>query len=258
MIFFMHECEEVLGYTFKDKVLLRACFTHSSYAHEHGGEKNNERLEFFGDSILGFVTAEYLMAKYPDLDEGRLTAYKQQLVSREPLSRAIEKSGLDQFLMYGEGEKKNSKENHQSANENLYEAIVAGIYIDGGIEEVKKFVKRTLFSKINITAGKKDKATDESAKLLDHKGKLQEIVQKRKLGNIVYVVKNKVGPDHDPMFTIAVTVDGKELATAKGRKKSDAEKQCAKLALEKIEKEKANKNKTKKKQTVKTKNKPKG
>ena len=152
MIFFMHECEEVLGYTFKDKVLLRACFTHSSYAHEHGGEKNNERLEFFGDSILGFVTAEYLMAKYPDLDEGRLTAYKQQLVSREPLSRAIEKSGLDQFLMYGEGEKKNSKENHQSANENLYEAIVAGIYIDGGIEEVKKFVKRTLFSKININS----------------------------------------------------------------------------------------------------------
>ena len=234
MIFFMHECEEKLGYSFKDKSLLRLCFTHPSYAHEHGGVKNNERLEFFGDSILGFITAEYLMAKFPDVHEGVLTEYKQQLVSKEPLSKAIEKSGLEEFLMYGEGERKNDPDRHRSARENLFEAIVAGIYLDGGIEEAKKFVKKFLFSKISIKTGKKQVEKNDIA--VDYKGKLQEFIQKKKLGTLLYVVKERTGPDHDPTFTIAVTVNDKELASAKGRKKSDAEKEAARLALSKLEK----------------------
>ena len=253
MIFFMHECEDKLGYSFKDKTLLRLCFTHPSYAHEHGGIKNNERLEFFGDSILGFITAEYLMDKFPDANEGLLTAYKQQLVSAEPLSKAIEKSGLYEFLMFGEGEKKNSPEHHRSARENLFEAIVAGIYLDGGIEEAKKFVKRTLFSKTNLVGGVKNKVKDN--KPTDYKGKLQEYVQKNKLGTLLYVVKERSGPDHDPLFTVAVTVDDKELAFAKGRKKSDAEKEAARLALESFESPKGKKKvvPTAKKQTQKSK-----
>lgn len=230
MIFYLHECEEKLGYSFKDKTLLRLCFTHSSYAHEHGGVKNNERLEYFGDSILGFITAEYLMDKYPQADEGLLTDYKQQLVSGEPLSRAIEKSGLDEFLMFGEGERKNGFEHHRAARENLFEAIVAGIYLDGGLEEAKKFVKRFLFTKIPIKVCNSKKP--ETCRPSDYKGKLQEYVQKNKLGTLLYSVKKRTGPDHDPTFTIAVTVDGRELATAKGRKKSDAEKESARLALE--------------------------
>ena len=231
MIFYMHECEEKLGYSFKDKTLLRLCFTHPSYAHEHGGVKNNERLEYFGDSILGFITAEYLMQKFPEADEGLLTDYKQQLVSCEPLSKAIEKSGLYEFLMFGEGEKRNSPEHHRSAKENLFEAIVAGIYIDGGIEEAKRFVKRTLLSKTQLV-GTKNRDTSLSCKPTDYKGKLQEYVQKYKLGTLLYFVKERSGPDHEPLFTMAVTVDGKEIAFAKGRKKSDAEKEAAKIALE--------------------------
>lgn len=230
MIFYLHECEEKLGYSFKDKTLLRLCFTHSSYAHEHGGVKNNERLEYFGDSILGFITAEYLMEKYPQADEGLLTDYKQQLVSSEPLSKAIEKSGLDEFLMFGEGEKKNNFEHHRSARENLFEAIVAGIYLDGGLDEAKKFVKRFLFTKIPVTVCNRKKP--ETCRPSDYKGKLQEHVQKYKLGTLLYVVKDRSGPDHDPLFTIAVTIDDREIASAKGRKKADAEKESARLALE--------------------------
>ena len=237
----MHECEEKLGYSFKDKTLLRLCFTHPSYAHEHGGVKDNERLEYFGDSILGFITAEYLMQKFPDADEGLLTDYKQQLVSCEPLSKAVEKSGLYEFLMFGEGERKNSPEHHRSAKENLFEAIVAGIYIDGGLEEAKKFVKRTLFSKIQLVRVR-NKDSSLSCRPTDYKGKLQEYVQKYKLGTLLYVEKERTGPDHEPMFTMAVTVNDKELAFAKGRKKSDAEKEAARLALEKYARAKKHSN----------------
>lgn len=242
MIFYMHECEEKLGYSFKDKTLLRLCFTHSSYAHEHGGVKNNERLEFFGDSILGFITAEYLMDKYPKVDEGVLTEYKQQLVSSEPLSKAIDKSGLGEFLMFGEGEKKNSPEHHRSAMENLFEAIVAGIYLDGGFEECKKFVKKFLFNVIPVCQRKQNVKCDGAS--VDYKGRLQDLVQKRKLGTLLYKVKERKGPDHEPTFTMAVTIDGKEIALATGRKKSDAEKLAAQKALVVLEN-----NKTKKKPT---------
>ena len=233
----MHECEEKLGYSFKDKTLLRLCFTHPSYAHEHGGVKDNERLEYFGDSILGFITAEYLMQKFPDAKEGLLTDYKQQLVSCEPLSMAIEKSGLYEFLMFGEGEKRSSPEKHRSAKENLFEAIVAGIYIDGGLEEAKKFVKRTLFNKVQLVKAKSNDMA-LSCRPTDYKGKLQEYVQKYKLGTLLYVEKDRTGPDHEPMFTMAVVIDDKEIAFAKGRKKSDAEKEAAKIALEKYAKDK--------------------
>lgn len=246
----MHECEEKLGYSFKDKTLLRLCFTHPSYAHEHGGVKNNERLEYFGDSILGFITAEYLMQKFPDADEGLLTDYKQQLVSCEPLSNAIEKSGLYEFLMFGEGERRNSPEHHRSAKENLFEAIVAGIYIDGGMEEAKKFVKRTLFNKTQLVRAR-SKDSSLSCRPTDYKGKLQEYVQKYKLGTLLYVEKERTGPDHEPMFTMAVTVNDKELAFAKGRKKSDAEKEAARLALEKFEKTKNQPKQKGQKQSVK-------
>ena len=121
-------------------------------------------------------------------------------------------------------------EHHRSARENLFEAIVAGIYLDGGLDEAKKFVKRFLFTKIPVTVC--NRKNPETCRPSDYKGKLQEHVQKYKLGTLLYVVKDRSGPDHDPLFTIAVTIDDKEIASAKGRKKSDAEKESARLALE--------------------------
>ena len=230
----MHECEEKLGYSFKDKTLLRLCFTHPSYAHEHGGVKNNERLEYFGDSILGFITAEYLMQKFPNADEGLLTDYKQQLVSCEPLSNAIEKSGLYEFLMFGEGEKRNSPEHHRSAKENLFEAIVAGIYIDGGMAAAKKFIMRTLVSALEKKTEKVEKSTDGR----DYKSRFQEYVQKHKLGSISYQTLGRSGPDHSPVFRVAALLNGQMLAEGEGKSKKRAEMSAAKVALEKIDKTK--------------------
>ena len=179
MIFYMHECEQKLGYSFKDKELLRACFTHSSYANEHPAKKHNERLEFFGDSILGFIVAEYLLKKFPDAREGELTSYKQMLVSRKPLSAAIEREGLEEFLLYGEGESRSGKGNHEAARENLFEAIVGGLYLDGGLLEAEKFVSRTLLSKTPLKE-------EEKGAVVNHKGLFLEYAQKRKLGAIKY------------------------------------------------------------------------
>ncbi|HBF86522.1 MAG TPA: ribonuclease III [Clostridiales bacterium] len=228
MIFYMHECEERLGYTFKDKNLLRACFTHSSYANEHRSQPCNERLEFFGDSVLGFLAAEYLVKKFPNAKEGELTEYKQNLVSRKPLSQAIEREGLGEFMLYGEGESRGNRGNRESTWENLFEAIVAGLYIDGGMEEAEKFVRRTLFSKVRLSAGKADGNTDGAE--INHKSRLLEFVQKYKLGAIKYEMKSRSGPDHDPTFEMAVTVGGKEVSSAMGKNKSEAEKAAAKTA----------------------------
>lgn len=236
MIFVMYECEERLGYTFKDKTLLRTCFTHSSYSHEHGG-KNNEILEFFGDAILEFVVTEYLFAKYPTESEGVLTSYRQQIVSRKPLAEAIVRLGLNEYILYGEGERKNPPEHHEAACENLFEALVAGIYIDGGLDEAKNFIKRVLLSRFR--PDKNGVKAEEipvpiTAKTENYKGKLQEYVQKNRLGEIVYGEKSKTGPAHDPVFTVSVTVGGRELGVATGRKKSDAEQAAAKIALDKL------------------------
>ena len=129
------------------------------------------------------------MAKYPKADEGVLTEYKQQLVSSEPLSKAIDKSGLGEFLMFGEGERKNSPEKHRSAMENLFEAIVAGIYIDGGLDEAKKFVKKFLFNVTPICQRKQNVKCEGGT--VDYKGKLQDFVQKNKLGTLLYKVKER-------------------------------------------------------------------
>ncbi len=259
MIFLMYECEERIGYTFRDKTLLRTCFTHSSYSHEHGG-KNNERLEFFGDSILGFLTTEYLFGKYPDLGEGQLTVYKQQLVSRKPLAAAIRKLGLNDYILYGVGEKNNTPEHHEAACENLYEALVAGIYLDGGLTEAANFIKRTLLTGFRPSKSLKDAyfdtlgAADKNGKsgkngkngiaevekvgsggdktpVSNYKGKLQEYVQKNKLGEIVYKEKSKSGPQHSPTFAVAVFVGGEEKGEGSGKKKSEAEQAAARVAI---------------------------
>lgn len=236
MIFVMYECEERLGYTFKDKTLLRTCFTHSSYSHEHGG-KNNELLEFFGDAILEFVVTEDLFAKFPAESEGVLTGYRQQIVSRKPLAEAIVRLGLNEYILFGEGERRNPPEHHEAACENLFEALVAGIYTDGGLDEARNFIKRVLLSRFR--PDKNGVKTEEipapiTAKTENYKGKLQEYVQKNRLGEIVYREKNKTGPAHEPVFTVSVTVGDKELGVATGRKKSDAEQSAAKTAFDKL------------------------
>ena len=140
-IFDASECEKAIGYIFKDKMLLRKCFTHSSYAFEHGGQ-DNELLEFFGDAILEFVVTEYLYNNCLG-DEGRLTFVRSQIVSKDPLLRASKKLGIDKLILLGNGQKKSVKECDKLYS-SVYEALVAGIYIDGGMQKARKFIKDTI------------------------------------------------------------------------------------------------------------------
>ena len=233
MIFDVASCEEIIGFSFKDKNLLRQCFTHASYTHEHPSFQNNERLEFFGDSVLGYCVSEYLYKNYPNSDEGALTEIKQSLVSHKPLCDAIRRLGLDEYVLYGEGERKNL-ENHSAACENLFEAIVAGIYLDedGGLEKTKKFIFRELSPLLpKVAPEKATKKVEKQTPAKDSKSLLQEYVQKLKLGKIDYLVTGRKGPDHNPTFVVSLSVGGKEISSAEGNSKKEAEKQCAEKGL---------------------------
>lgn len=217
MIFYTHDCEEKIGYSFKDKLLLRTCFTHTSYSNEHG-EESNENLEFLGDSILNFTVAEYLFKAHSG-DEGDMTKRRAELVSTEPIGEAVRRMGLDDFLLVGEGEKNKKPKLNMCAD--LFEAVVAGIYLDGGEERAKKFIYDNLLS-----------VKTPLKKLCDNKTKLQEFVQSVKGGAIEYVLLKKEGPDHSPKFTSAVFVGGNKIASGEGTSKKNSEQSAAGKALE--------------------------
>lgn len=261
MIFELSECEAIIGYKFRDIELFRQCFTHASYTNEHPGEKNNERLEFFGDKILDFVVTEYLFNSYPDEDEGKLTERRKNLVSKEPLTEVIFGLGLDGHINLGKSLAGNKDKNEKFFS-SLYEALVAGIYIDGGLNEAEKFIYRTVLknskqqgfvskqnkkadkkyenslSELNKAASKENKKTEKKSEALtlnavskDPKTELQEYVQKFKLGEIKYEQSGKTGPDNSPEFTEAVTINGKTVASGKGKSKKAAQKEAAASAL---------------------------
>lgn len=230
MIFDIIGIESKIGYSFNDKMLLRKCFTHSSYANEHGGE-DNELLEFFGDSIIQFIVTEYLFNNAYG-DEGKLTEKRKNIVSKDPLIRAVKKLDIMQFLLLGRGlENKVGKDDKLISS--LYEAVCAGIYIDGGMKAVKKFIKKTIISDFEkqVKDAEKQKIKDDS------KSALQEYVQKRKLGTVSYQTLTWSGPAHLPEFRVALLLNGTRLAEGKGRSKKEAEKASARKALALLKKQ---------------------
>lgn len=259
MIFDARKAEEKIGYSFKDKKLLMECFTHSSYAYENG-ETSNERLEFLGDAVLELVVTEYLYKKF-DEAEGKLTDKRRSLVSKQPLLALVLKSGLNELVLLGNGQKRLAKTDEKLFS-SLYEAIVGGIYSDGGYEPAKEFIERTLIREWESavehdaeeqytdgriadkkTAGAKGAKAAFFPKELpaDSKTRLQEFVQKEKLGKISYGLKEKTGPDHDPRFKVFVTIDGKIFAEGEGKSKKAAESRAAATLLESLEKEEGRK-----------------
>ena len=225
MIFYLTEVQEIIGYNFKDPRLLRECFTHSSYP---DGDRtyDNERLEFLGDSVLGFVVSDYLF-KSKNNDEGKMTEFKQGIVSTIPLAKAMDNLGLHKYLL-----KSKSLEITDKLKENLFEAVVAGIYLDGGLEEARKFIMKNLVLKIKDIG---------SATLNDYKSQINEFSAKNKLGTIKYTLKSKKGSDHQPLFEVQAMLNGQVLATGEGGSKKIAEQKSAEKAL-KILKEMVNKN----------------
>ncbi len=222
------ECESILKYSFKDKTLLKSAFTHASVGKEYKESENNERLEFLGDSILGFIVAEYLYKNFSSA-EGVLTKLKQSLVSKEPLSFAIEKLGLFEFLIVGVTVDLENQTTKKTLSENLFEAIVGAIYLDGGIEYAKKFVYDNLIFS--------DVLSKKFVIKTDFKSKLQEFCAKRKLGKVDYVLIEKLGPDHSPSFTVAVIINGTKFSQSTAGSKKQAEQDCAKSALDILQRE---------------------
>ena len=230
MIFDINGIENKIGYSFKDKMLLRKCFTHSSYANEHGGE-DNELLEFFGDSVIQFVVTEHLFNNAYG-DEGKLTEKRKNIVSKDPLIRAINKLDVMQYMLLGRG-LENRVGGDDKLISSLYEAICAGIYLDGGIAPVKKFIKKTIIKDFELEI----KNNEKKKTLEDSKSALQEYVQQRKLGTISYETLTRSGPAHLPEFRVAILLNGTRMAEGKGGSKKEAEKVSAKKALSLLKKQ---------------------
>lgn len=220
----MNELEEKLGHRFKDPGLLKTALTHSSYANENRREGVcNERLEFLGDAVLGLIVAKYLYLSFPQLNEGKMTRLRAELVCEKNLDEVAAKLELGRYLRLGKGEENGGGRNRPSILADAVEATLAAIYLDGGMEEAEKFVNTFI---INVfKAG-------EAELQADYKTELQELVQKTSGQCLEYVLVGESGPDHMKVFEIAVKLNGKQLATGTGKSKKFAEQMAAKAALE--------------------------
>jgi len=211
-----------LGYEFKNKELLKTALTHTSYAYEKKVE-SNEKLEFLGDSILEFVSSEYIFENYSDLKEGEMTKVRASVVCEKSLHEIAEKHNFSDFLRLGKSEKVSQQEVRPAIMADSIEAVIAAIFLDSGMEYAKKFIIENLKEPIEIATkhiGQKD-----------YKTVLQELLQKN--GNVLieYEIIKESGPDHDKMFTAEVKCNGKILATGIGKSKKLAEMEAAKNAL---------------------------
>jgi ribonuclease-3 len=215
--------EKVIGYSFKDKNLIKIALTHSSYANENKLPRDNERLEFLGDSVLGFITAEYLFSEYKSRPEGELTKLRAAVVCEKSLFKFAEKISLGDFIYMGKGEENSGGRNRPSIVSDAFEAVIAAMYLDGGIEVVKNYILSFI-----------SEAVKREANFKDNKSLLQEIIQKNKGSTISYEEIGESGPDHEKVFKFVVKINGEIVGTGEGRSKKEAEQAAAGDALEKI------------------------
>jgi ribonuclease-3 len=218
-----------IGYRFKDRGLLEHALTHKSRAAEDlsGGVIDNESLEFLGDAVLGFVVADALFHRYPDYTEGQKSKIKASVVSTQSLARHAERLGLGEHLILGRGEEKTGGRFKAALLADGYEALIAAIYLDGGMEAASGFLGRELEDAIE--AGQQPDFHGQ-----DFKSALQERLQSLGRPLPEYRVVNEEGPDHRKVFHVDVVTDGQTLASARGRAKKEAEQEAARLALERL------------------------
>ena len=217
--------EKSIGYTFKDKNLLKNALTHTSYAYENKVD-SNEKLEFLGDSILEFLSSKYIYNNYTKLKEGEMTKVRADVVCEKSLYKVACKHNFSDFLYLGKSQKANEKEVRPAILADSVEAVIAAMYIDGGLESVCDFIIKNLKEEIEIaTKHVGDK---------DYKTVLQEKLQVHGDVKIEYNTIKESGPDHDKTFESEVRCDGRVLATGKGKSKKESQMQAAKKALENL------------------------
>lgn len=217
----LSEVEKIIGYTFKSKKLLQRALTHSSYSNEHKVE-SNERLEFLGDAVIELIITEILYFDFKG-KEGDLSKIRALIVSEKPLADVVDRLGLEKYLIKGVGESKNTTKSN-AIKCDMFEAIAGAIFVDGGLEETKKFFALALGDRI------------ESIKINgyvdDPKTKLQEILKQAK---IVYST-TKTGADHMPVYKTTVFVNDVKMGTGKGTNKRTAEEHAASEAINNLKK----------------------
>ncbi|HEX6087118.1 MAG TPA: ribonuclease III [Thermoanaerobaculia bacterium] len=220
------EFEQRIGYTFQKRELLRRALTHKSYSHEAKelDVRHNETFEFLGDSVLGFVIGDFLFNHFPHLDEGALSKMKAFLVSAPSLAAKARHYGMGDVILLGVGEEKTGGRNKDSLLANLFEAMIAGIYLDGGIEAARELIERSFREDI-------EKIDQQDLLFRDFKTALQEIAQGRGLPLPEYNVVDQVGPDHDKTFIVEVKI-GSLVTRGEGSSKKEAQQQAAKQALQ--------------------------
>lgn len=222
----LDECQEAIGYRFLRPELLRAALTHTSGANTRAA--SNERLEFLGDSVLGLVTCEQLFLRFPDYQEGDLTKVKSVVVSRKTCARFSEELGLGDFLFLGKGVSAYG-EIPSNMLADVFESLVAAIFIDGGWEAAKRFVLRFIEPEIERVA--------RDAIAANSKSQLQQVAQRLYGGTPRYYLLDEQGPDHDKCFKVAADVEGHRFPPAWGRNKKEAELKAAMNALAEINSE---------------------
>ena len=220
--------EKKIGYTFKNKELIKKALTHSSYAHELKTKRINiecnERLEFLGDSVLSIVTSEFLFRKYGELPEGDLTHMRAALVQSQALAAYARSIGLGQYLYLGNGEEKNRDQ--QSILEDAFEALLAAIYLDAGergLDEIRRF----LLPMIRDAVEKNNDALLHA----DAKTELQQLTQVSDGATPTYCITGESGPDHAKIFEVEVKLNSNVIGHGKGRSKREAEQNAAREAL---------------------------
>ena len=221
--------EHAIDYRFRDRGLLEHAMTHTSRANEDvsGGVTDNESLEFLGDAVLGFIVADMLFREFPGFNEGQKSKVKASLVSTATLARLAERLAIGEHMLLGRGEEKTGGRRKQALLADSYEALIAAIYLDGGVEQVRAFIMREFAPLL-------DEVRREGTAGHDYKSALQEHVQSRDQPLPEYRLTGTLGPDHHKLFQVEVSVSGTALAEATGASKKEAEQEAARLALEKL------------------------
>ena len=218
----LQNLQEKMHYTFKDPNLLLRALLHTSYINERQNEyQSNERLEFLGDSVLGFITAEYYYSQFKAYPEGDLTKLRAATVCEKSLFGFAQELGLGEFLLLGKGESASGGASRPSILEDAFEALIAGIYLDGGMENAKKFILKFLSREIE----------NQNTKFNDYKSALQEVVQQNPDETLNYVLVGETGPDHDKRFEAEVHLNSNVIGSGIGRTKKQAEQEAAREAL---------------------------
>ena len=217
----MDGLEQKLDYVFRDKQLLETALTHSSYANEHRTE-SNERLEFVGDSVLGLVTAAWLFSTFPDMPEGKMTRLRAELVCEQSLREVAEKLDLGTYLRLGRGEESSGGRTRPSILADCVEALIAAMYLDGGMEPAARFITGNILAKLSDSAASLQR---------DWKTELQELIQRHPGRSLSYSMIGESGPDHMKSFTAAVSMNGSVIGSGEGRTKKEAEQAAARAAL---------------------------